>query len=177
MPQKKMIKTTRLTSPEPTGAAKWLQDMWDEARNTQVKTYMENNTKSAVLSFASAIRRAVDKIAAIPQDGKPIVCECYGSYDRTDRWEEDGETENKEAEAFLQKFITRLGDEDSDCGITKYANSKGVGIAARGRRETGCVVFEDGRREPIDPRTGFAINGGVKAIKCIETYYAILTRK
>jgi hypothetical protein len=173
----KMTSTTRLTSPEPTGAEKWIQDMWDEARNTQVKTYVETCETSAVLSFATAIRRAVDKIAAIPQDGKPIVCECYGSYDRTDRLEADGETEKKDADAFLMKFLHRLGDEDSDCVLTKYANSKGVGIAARGRRETGCVVFEDGRREPIDPRTGFRINGGVKAVKMIETYYAILTRK
>jgi len=172
----KMNKTTRLTSPEPTGAEKWLQDMWDKARNTQVKTYEENNTKMIVIKFASAMRRAIDTVAAIPQNGKPVVCECYGSYDRTDKWEADGETENKEAEAFITKFIDRLGDVDGDCLITKYAKSKGVVIAARGSRETGCVVFEDGRREPIDPTTGFRLDGDVKAIKCIETYYAILTR-
>jgi len=173
-----MTRTTRMTSPAPTGAALWLQNMWDKARNKQVKTYMEYDTKMSVLNFASTLRRAIDTLHAIPHDDKPVVLECYGSYDRTDKYLADGETDNKEAETFQENFIRRLGDETSTCALTKYAKSKNIDIAARGVRETGCMVFGD-RREPIDPTKGFQLDlssGIPTAIKNIETYYVILTR-
>jgi hypothetical protein len=175
----KMNRTTRLTSPEPTGAGKWLQDMWDNARNKQVKTYMEFDTKMSVLNFARALRLAIDKLNSIPHTDKPVILECYGSYDLTDKYLADGETENPEAQAFQMNFIRRLGNVDAGCFLTNYAKSKNIDIAARGVRETGCMVFGD-RREPIDPTKGFSLNMGADgiptAIKNIETYYVILTR-
>jgi hypothetical protein len=173
---KKETRTTRLTSPEPTGAAKWLQDMWDKARNAQVKTYMEYDTKMAVLNFSATLKRAIDVLHASPSD-KACVMECYGSYDRTDRFMEDGETDNAEAEKFIAGFIKRLAN-DETLLLNKYASDRNIVLAAQGRRDTGCIVFTDGRREPIDPTTGFRIDGdGVKSIKMIETIYVILVRQ
>lgn len=172
-----MTRTTRMTSPKPTGAALWLQDMWDKARNKQVKTYMEYDTKMSAINFAMTLRRAIDTLHAVPHDDKPVVLECYGSYDRTDRLMPDGETENKEADAFQEKFILNLGNEE-ESAITKYAKDYNINIAARGVRETGCMVFGE-RREPIDPTKGFQLDlssGVPTAIKMIETYYVILTR-
>lgn len=172
-----MTRTTRMTSPKPTGAALWLQDMWDKARNKQVKTYMEYDTKMSAINFAMTLRRAIDTLHAVPHDDKPVVLECYGSYDRTDRLMPDGETENKEADAFQEKFIRNLGNEE-ESAITKYAKEHNIDIAARGVRETGCMVFGE-RREPIDPTKGFQLDlssGVPTAIKMIETYYVILTR-
>jgi hypothetical protein len=153
--------------------------MWDKARNKQVKTFMEYDTKTSVLNFAGTLRRAIDTLDAVPHDDKPVVLECYGSYDRTDKYLADDETDNKEANTFQENFIRRLGDETSTCALTKYAKSKNIVIAARGVRETGCLIFGD-RREPIDPTMGFSIDtsmGPPTAIKTIETYYVILTRE
>lgn len=182
-----MKTTTRQTSPEPTGTEKWLQDLWDKKRNEQVKTFMKMDSKMAVLNYAMTLRNAIDKVSALStvsdavgMEPKIGICEVYGSYLRTDRYEADGETEIKANRDYFYNYPRRIGNDPLDA-ITKYAESKKIIISATGVRITGCLEFDDGSREPIDPTTGFEIgvaivNRKLKEIHTIETMYCVLIK-
>jgi hypothetical protein len=175
MPNLSTIKTTtRHTAPEPTGTEKWLQDLWDTRRNTQVKTFMKLETKVAVLNYALTLRRAIDDMVA--REDKQMMCDAYGSYVRTDRYEADGETVNKANNDFFTTYPRRIGHDHTEA-TTKYAASKGIRITATGIRVTGCLEFEDGTLEPVDPTTGFRLQGvAPKAIHSVETMYCVLIK-
>jgi len=184
MPNLSPIKTTtRHTSPEPTGTEKWLQDLWDKKRNEQVKTFMNLDTKMSVLNYAMTLRNAIDKVSALAtvsdavgMEPKIGMCEVYGSYVRTDRYEADGETEIKANSDYFYTYPRRIGSDPLDA-ITKYAESKKIIISATGVRVTGCLEFDDGSREPVDPTTGFAMDERkLKTIHSVETMYCVLIK-
>ena len=160
-------KTTRWTSPEPTGFEKKCQDIWDEKRDTQVKTFMRYDNKKACLNFAMTLKRAADDYMARVASGQaPDIITVYGSYKIMD-------AEDKKAEAFKDGFLRRLGVDDSDY-ITKYLDERNIAILRRGHYSTGCMEFTDGSLGVISPTTGFQANKPLKDIHSIETFYCYL---
>ena len=168
---KKFETTTRWTAPEPEGLEKMFQDAWDSKRDEQVRTYMTYDTSTAFKNFCGAVKKGADSIA----DGTMVFV--YGSYDRTDRLKKNGD-DNKASEKEWDTSMRRLGS-DGTMLINRYLKSKGVVILKQGIRTTGTIQFADGTMEVIDPTKGFQLGGEkeVKAIKPIETAYAILFKK
>ena len=165
----KVKETSRLTHTPKTDSEKFVQDLWDKARNSQVKTFLKYNTQKAVLNFTAMIKRAIDDIDKRAPKERPVVAECYGSYERTDV--------NEKTEDFLHQFFLGI---DERLLINKYAKDRGIVTGAIGRRKTGCLVFKNGRREPLDPTIGYTLDLGgdeLDHITMVETFYVILLRE
>jgi hypothetical protein len=165
-------RTTRLTSPEPTGVKKLLQDMWDAQREEQVKTFMTYDTQMCMANYTLTLRRAIDRAVEEGKkpnpERKPIFVLVCGSYERTDK----STANDKRAGAFMR----RLGY-DETCLLTQYAKRNDVEMAATGIRTTGCLIFADGRRQPVG-HGGFQLTGEAPDdIKMIETFYCMLVVK
>lgn len=163
--------TTRLTSPEPTGFEKVLQDVWDSKRDEQVRTYMTLDTNKAFQNFCYAVMRGADEC----EKGKTKIV--YGSYDRTDRCNADGEI-NKATKRDWEESLELLGS-NSTTLCNRLLNRKKAKVIKRGYRTTGVLLFTDGTMEVVDPTKGFryGVDGRViKEIKLIETAYVVLAK-
>ncbi len=170
-----MTRTTRMTSPEPEGVELMFQNWWDEARGKQVRTYMSQyDTHDAFRNFCMAVKKGADEMLKQPNDGKLTICPVYGSYDRNDKWDKDGDL-SKQKEAEFDDYMARLGEEPKWM-LTHYLKKHGITIVKRGIRQTGCICYTDGTCDPIDPRTGLMLGGEkeVSDIKNIDTCYAML---
>lgn len=161
--------TTRWTSPEPTGFDKMFQDVWDERRDTQVKTFMRYKTQLACLNFATTLKRAADTIVAMSEaDREKKIISVFGSYLLLD-------SKNKKAAAYSDVFMNRLEDDESDF-VTKYLHERRIVIVKRGRYTTGCLEFEDGSLGVVSPTTGFKTSAdkALKDFHSIDTFYCHL---
>lgn len=175
---KNFERTTRLTSPEPEGFDKLLQDTWDEKRETQVKTAMKYDAETSFKNFCGALKQGIDAVSANPVEGGLMFV--YGSYDRTDYYKKNGD-KNTATERELGDYMRRLAV-DKMLMINRYLKSKNVIIVKHGIRETGTLRFTDGTMGVIDPTKGFQLGGDgddrqLETIKPVETCYAVLMPK
>ena len=160
-------KTYRWSAPAPTGIDKQFQDIWDERRDTQVKTFMRYENKMACLNFAATLKRGADDYMALVAQGKtPEIISVMGSYKITD-------ADNKKTNKYTDNFFHRLGVDDKDY-ITKYLDERNIAILKKGRYTTGCLEFDDGSLGVISPLTGFMASKSIKDLHSIETFYAYL---
>ena len=160
-------KSYRWSAPAPTGIQKLFQDIWDEKRDTQVKTFMRYENKMCCLNFAATLKRAADDYMLLSAQGKaPEIVTVMGSYKVTD-------ADNKKANKYTDNFMLRLGVDDTDY-ITKYLDERNIAVLQHGRYTTGCLEFEDGSLGVISPTTGFMANKSINDLHSIETFYAHL---
>lgn len=160
-------KSYRWSAPAPTGIQKVFQDIWDERRDTQVKTFMRYENKMACLNFAATLKKGADDYMRLTAEGKPPNITCVmGSYKITD-------ADNKKTNKYTDNFMLRLGVDGEDY-ITKYLDERNIAVLQHGRYTTGCLEFEDGSLGVINPLTGFEASKSIKDLHSIETFYAHL---
>jgi len=163
--------TTRLTSPEPTGAEKWLQDQWDSRREAQVRGHLSLPTDTAIRNFLHHLKIAIDRAAADPKE----VITLYGSYDRTDKYKKNGDEDTGLTEE-METTLRRLGNDPAFL-LSRYAKKKNVKIISRGVRTTSILKYADGTFDVMDPTKGIMVGDKeLTDIKQIETLYAVLSR-
>ena len=163
-----LTKTTRHTSPEPTGIEKVFQDAWDSKRDEQVRTFMVLPTDAALRNFTAAVLRGIETAKATPKKkDEPMLLFVYGSYDRTDQTA----TSSSKVETFLRRLAST-----NKCPLTKILTKAKVVAIKKGLRQTGVLLYEDGTMDVCDPTKATVLAGkAVKAIKQIDTFYVVLT--
>lgn len=182
----KYERTSRLTSPEPTGYKKILQDEWDEKREEQCRSVMTTyNTINSIRNWWCAILEGVvrmDKeIELAKAEGKEYIrVLVMGSYIRTDKY--DGEDCSDKNENILHRYITRTGKlEDQALKINKILKEKNIIALTRGIRETGSIWYKDGTFDVVSPTKGIQINAEkaeqIDKMETIETYYIVLLKQ
>lgn len=167
--------TTRLTSPAPTGAAKWKQDEWDVRRDAQVRSCMKVTNREAIASYAASIVKAIKHLSAAAKeatDSKPIVVTVYGSYELTDSPEVAEDADEMQTE--FGKWFYRQGH-DANEPLSKLREKHNVNAIDMGVRTTGTFHFSDGTMHVADPTkpTPLAHGKRLTAIKRVKTYYML----
>jgi len=167
-------RTTRLTSPEPTGFKKILQDEWDRIRDTQVRTKIALTTDNALKNQIECCMRTIDRLAEGGSSEELVGV--YGSYDLTDAYKPNGD-ENTQARKYLEETMARIRDDPSMI-LSRYAKKKRVHIVSKGIRTTGTIRFTDGSMEVCDPVKGIQIDGSktIESIKPVETLYVVFQK-
>ena len=169
-----LTRTTRLTAPEPTGLDKMFQDKWDERRDSQVRTYMTFDSKTAFANFEGAVQQGIIRAIAerdkAREEGSPkgalIWTHVCGSYDRTDIPEKGTDP--------IDVFMKQLGT-SSKSPLTKMFNRNNLHIAKKGVLSTGTFHYSDGSMDVCDPLKGIQISSSdtkkLVDMKSIETMY------
>ncbi len=170
-----MNHTSRWTAPEPTGIDKYFQDAWDARRDSQVRTFMTMDSKTAFANFTAAVARGIDSAVAErakaraegAKSGEIIFVHICGSYDRTDIPDQDSKDP-------INTFIRQIGS-SSKSPFSKALNRNNLYLAKKGCYTTGTIHYEDGSMDVVDPTKGFKMEVGgakkFKTMKPIETLY------
>lgn len=164
-----MNTTTRLTSPEPTGLAKYFQDEWDARRETQVNSYIKVPVSRAIDGFYKCV---VDTINTHKDDTYDALAMygVYGSYDYT-----DFDISSGRANSDISVFMTRLG-RSTKCPLTKILKKAKMYVVVSGIRTTGTIQYTDGTMDVVSPVTGRMAcpTKTIESIKPIDTLYCVL---
>jgi len=157
-----LTKTTRLTSDEPVGFDKLLQDEWDKRRIPQVSGAVKCPFNEAVAIFTKCVRDTAEKMSA-SGDTQPAVI--YGSFDLTE----------KNYDALTSKFLKNLKDGNM---LTQFIESKGLTMLKFGCRSTGTLRYADGSMDVCDPTKGVLFDGSkqLTGMKSVETLYICLIK-
>ena len=170
--------TTRLTSPAPTGAAKWKQDEWDKRRDAQVRSCMTITNREAIASYAASIIKAVKRLNEDSKkaDFQPTIITVYGSYELTDSPEDAEDADEMQTE--FGKWFYRQGTDPNE-PLSKLRAKHNIDVIEMGVRTTGTYHFTDGTIAVADPTKPMRLTPGKRlaAIKPVKTYYMLFAIK
>jgi len=152
--------TTRLTSPKPTGIDKLLQDVWDKKRDEQVRTYMTNDTKTAVANFTATLCQTLREY-----NDNGTMCGVFGSYRLTD----DSPKNIKKISDFMSSLVEKEQ-------MATRLDEKNIIVVRRGYRTTGVLMYEDNTIDVVNPVAGVMIDKKIKETFKVNTFYIYLKK-